>query len=966
MKTHLFIFIIFLHLPFLSSAQDFHYLGLKLNNSTFGIEVGIFNPSNCEDNLLYDTDFGYYTDITFDADGQLYGFNPNGFSGYSIQEFNYTTTFWGYVYENILDNVTGMTCTPLGDVYLAGEGLTAWQENGLIQDNYLGDFPPSMQSEGDLTFRNGKLYMSSVSNSLVEVNIDNPANSVVAFDFPSGTPPIHGLATIEIECDSFVTYASGITSTGSIIYLVDFDNETLVEVCQSDRFIIGFASMDECLVPQCDVVIDLDSDDSSGASSSNFISENICVPPVNISDDDVSIYSEIDHVDSIQINIYNSFYVGDYLEIQNFNNINIFGNGSTSLTLVNEGNANISDFEDAISNIVYHNNSSNIFPSSIDIEVVAFSIGVVSNLAYSTILLGESNVTIEIEENNLSCFGGNDGQLIVIPNGGVEPYDYLWSNNQTLDTIDNLPFDIYQITVTDKYGCSAIENNIVLSQPDSLEVEITNIGALTICNTGGQLLATGNGGTNSYDFSWSNGVATNSNNGINPGTYSVTLTDINGCESIDSITLENGFPVFSNESISLCEGEVFEINNQTFLTDTIVCEIFTLTNGCDSTHCYEVNFTEIITSNFVEKICPGDSFLWNGEMLDIDTIVVDTFNSFNGCDSIVSLNLELYILTPINFATSGSLCDGGEVEISTNSFNTFLWSTGETIPSIKIGEENIYAVTVTDDNNCEIQNEILIEIPDIEINYQVVQPSCYGVSDGNIQIENVFGGTEPYTFSLNGEPFQQSFSFGNLGGGTYNLIAEDINGCQKQIEITIIQPVEPTLEIQNYYEINLGDSLELQLITNISNPSISWQPSTYLNCDTCLNVIANPFQSVFYEIIASDINGCMIKNTVEIEVDQKLDVFIPNAFSPNDDGFNDLFSIYGGSSISNINYLKVFDRWGELVYERENFLPNNTGIGWDGRFKNKKMLDGVYIYIVEVERIDGSKHSLSGEVTLVR
>ncbi len=973
MKTYLSFFIIFHCIPSYLFSQNIQYVALKVDSPNGGVEIGLFDPNDCSDSLIAETQYSFFTDITFDPLGDTYIFIPFSSTNPSIQpsvmKVNYFP--WNDFYlsafglDYLTIDVTALTCTNLGKIYAAGIGL--WDVTvGYSQSTYLGDFPPSMQAAGDLTYREGKLYMSTISNSLVEVNIDDPANSTVAFDFPPGTPEIHGLATVEIDCDSFITYATGINATGSIIYEVDFDNETLIEVCQSDRFIVGLASMDECHIPQCDVTLDLDANDDSGAFGNDVTIGKVCVLPVNIADDDISIYSELDHVDSIHLKILNPNYIYQSLNLADANNISIIGGGTPNLTLVNNGTATIVDFENAMTEILYNSTAPTLSSNSVNIEVISYSFDVESPPALSTILFGNSEVSLNISIDSITCFGNNDGQLNVIPDGGTEPYSFLWNNNLDTDSISNLSEGQYQITVTDKYGCSATENNIVLSQPDSLNVSIINDGDLVVCENGGQLSVVGDGGTISYDFLWSNGSTSNFNYGINPGIYSVTLTDQNGCEAFDSFILEEGFPNFLNDSISLCEGETFELFNLEFTSDTTFCQMVVFSNGCDYTHCYELSFTEIITTNFTEKICPGDNFLWNGELLDEDTIVVNTYISSSGCDSIVSLSLELFDVNPINFMTTGSLCDGGQVEISTNPFDTYLWSTGEIIPIIEVGEENIFWVTVTDSNNCELIDEIEVEIEELEINYSITPPTCYNYKDAEIQINNVEGGTEPYLFSLNGSSMQQSFLFNDLESGNYNLVVEDVNGCQKELTINIDQLIEPTLEIQNYHKIDLGDSLELQLITNISQPNIVWQPSTYLNCDTCLSVVSNPFQSIIYEIVASDINGCLSKKAIEIEVDRTLDVFIPNAFSPNDDGFNDLFTIFSGASISKINYLKIFDRWGELVFEEENLLPNTSSTGWDGRFKNKKMLDGVYVYVVEVERIDGSTQSLSGELSLIR
>ncbi len=965
----------FLLLSFISNAQTFHFSTYKANNPSGGAEFGTFDISNCSYTLIGDNNSLYLSDISFFSDGSLLTITPLVMGSLPANTFwmvdfypNISPLF--YALEGTGSNLSdddgvGMTCGPSGNLYISGKGISVYG-GGFTPPTYLGDLPPTMESQGDITYREGNFYISTVENTLVEVDLNNPMNSSVVFEFPQGTPPIHGLATVEIDCDSFITYASGLTATGSIIYEVDFINQTLIEVCQIDKFILGLASMSECFIPECEVLVDLDSDDSSGAIDNDYEVGIVCTPPVAIADADVSVFSETDIVDSIKICINNSSSLEEYLTSSIVNTeLTIIGLGTSCITIVNNGGANVVDFENALANILYHNDMAPLILGTKSIEVIAYSIGLESEPAISNILLNNSEVYLNYDSTNVSCYGNAEGEITVESFGGFSPYNYQWNTNQITETITPLIAGTYQVTVTDKYGCTATEV-MQITQPDTLSASINILGSLTICDSSAQLTGMGNGGLIPYQYNWNTGISTQSIAGVGAGAYALTITDQNGCESYSEFQINEGISVMVNQEIYLCEGETILIDNELYSSDTTIYEVFNFDNGCDSTHCYILEFGDIVYSNFSEEMCQGDSFSWNGELLYSDTIITSNYISLSGCDSIVELTLDVYDFVPITFSTSGSLCNNGIVEIFVNQYDSYSWSTGETTPNIYIIDEGTYNITITDSNNCEFLDEIEITNDPLEVIYQLNEPSCYGFTDGLIQIDSVIGGTAPFLYSIDNEPLQQSSLFENISSGDYLLSIEDVNGCQEELEIIINQPVESILEIQNYYEIDLGDSLELQLITNISNPNVVWEPAMYLDCDTCLNVISNPFQSVIYEIIASDINGCLTKNTVEINVDQTLDVFIPNAFSPNDDGFNDLFTIYSGASVSNINYLKIFDRWGELVYVQKNFLPNSNDEGWDGRFKNKKMLDGVYVYIVEVERVDGSKQSISGELTLVR
>ena len=101
-----------------------------------------------------------------------------------------------------------------------------------------------------------------------------------------------------------------------------------------------------------------------------------------------------------------------------------------------------------------------------------------------------------------------------------------------------------------------------------------------------------------------------------------------------------------------------------------------------------------------------------------------------------------------------------------------------------------------------------------------------------------------------------------------------------------------------------------------------------------------------------------------IFVDKSRNVFIPNAFSPNGDGFNDYFTIYGGIDVEEIVNFQVYNRWGDVVFSKKNFQPNDNLIGWDGFFNGKNVNNGVYIFSVEILFKDGLKEMYSGDVTI--
>ena len=158
-------------------------------------------------------------------------------------------------------------------------------------------------------------------------------------------------------------------------------------------------------------------------------------------------------------------------------------------------------------------------------------------------------------------------------------------------------------------------------------------------------------------------------------------------------------------------------------------------------------------------------------------------------------------------------------------------------------------------------------------------------------------------------------------------------------------------------------------IINIPLDQISlivWSPTEYLSCSDCLNPIANPVENTMFTISVFDQNGCEAFANILLKIDKTRKIYIPNSFSPNGDGSNDVFLIYSdGKSVSKINRFQIFDRWGGKVFEVFDKLPNNLDFGWDGTFEGKTMNPSVFVYVAEIEFVDGLKILYKGDLTIL-
>ncbi|MCB0586302.1 MAG: gliding motility-associated C-terminal domain-containing protein [Phaeodactylibacter sp.] len=202
-------------------------------------------------------------------------------------------------------------------------------------------------------------------------------------------------------------------------------------------------------------------------------------------------------------------------------------------------------------------------------------------------------------------------------------------------------------------------------------------------------------------------------------------------------------------------------------------------------------------------------------------------------------------------------------------------------------------------------------------------------------------------------------------GGEYSVTVS--SGCEAaSATVTITEPTL-SLGLGANQEVLLGDSLSL-------HPSITGDPPfTYqwvdtlsvLSCNSCPSPTLRPFDDGFYYLFVTDANGCTARDSIAVRVLKDREVYLPNAFSPNGDGRNDTFYPQSRKP-QEAPVLRVFTRWGELVFEATDIYTNDNRRGWDGTFKGRTLPPGVYTYVVEVRFLDGFVRRFAGDVQLVR
>jgi gliding motility-associated-like protein len=504
---------------------------------------------------------------------------------------------------------------------------------------------------------------------------------------------------------------------------------------------------------------------------------------------------------------------------------------------------------------------------------------------------------------------------------------YNWSDGSDSQIFEATTAGTYMVTVTDMNGCTG---------EDQFEVILNNnptpiiTGNLNICLDEPTDLDAGVGYT---QYNWSTGSGQQMLNTNMPGIYSVTVTDGNGC------TGETQIEVFQNPSPDAQISGVLE-----FCAGESV--ILTGTGGVSYSWTGGVNAPTLNVSN------PGT----------IDLIVTD----INGCtDASSVVVMEIQNPEP-EIEGLTTLCIGNSIFINTmNTYNQYNWSNGSDQSTIEVFSGGIYRVTVTDGNGCTGETEIEIEeVESLSPQIGGILGFCFG---GSTTLE-ADPGYASYTWSTG----QSSQNITVESSGNYSVTVSDTDGCTGETVITVEEFPEITLNLGPDQIIQLGESATVTAIANVDASDIqmvTWEPAEAVECldQKCIEVRVTSNTLITLQATVSVAEGCIGTDDITIRVEKNQRVYFPTAFSPNEDGINDVFIINAKEgSIANIAQFIVYDRWGEPVHEASNIQPNTENDGWTGFFNNEALNPGVYVYYAIIDFADGDTVVFTGDVTIIK
>jgi gliding motility-associated-like protein len=607
-------------------------------------------------------------------------------------------------------------------------------------------------------------------------------------------------------------------------------------------------------------------------------------------------------------------------------------------------------------------------------------------------LVGPSQLNVQFNVSNTTCFGADNGTIDIVTNGGAGISSFFWSTANgsgivlTQEDQSNLTPGSYNLLIEDAQGCS-FDTTFIISTPPALNINSTvtafasgtNISCFGVSDGNIGVQMTGGSGTYNYEWSTTNGsglqTGQSSQSALAAGGYSLIVTDSNHCEASETFNLVG--PSQLNVQFNVSEYAS---------GDNIAC--FGSNNGWIEA---EVD-SNTVNCSFNWSTANGQGLvntIQNQNNLTAGTYFL-TVTDLYGCsihDSIVlnapeELTLDLTILS--NYYGQQVSCEGSEdgiINVSASGGTpgySFNWNntqatTQEVFSSAKNGENT---VVLQDLNGCEISSSIILTAnPMPQLNPSPRIDACIGE---NVTINSNILENEYCVWQLsNGMTIFDNQSavinLPNAGCVDASFMVTNEFGCKDSVfyeNYICIHAIPVASFITNHTEINEND-------VNFTNNSDGATEFEWFFGDGASSTEMNPFHYYDaadpvqgnYEVTLFAYNdyGCYDSTSQEITIKDDLLIFVPNSFTPNGDEFNNTFKPVYGSSFTLVEYdLLIYNRWGEIVFQ-----SMDISFGWDGTIKGQIAPEGVYIWKLNIktdDRIiaDSNSKQMTGNINLIR
>lgn len=520
-----------------------------------------------------------------------------------------------------------------------------------------------------------------------------------------------------------------------------------------------------------------------------------------------------------------------------------------------------------------------------------------------------SALSASASSSNASCNGGSNGSVNVSANGGSSPYSYSWSNGATSASVSGLSAGTYSVTVTDANGCTTTASATV-GQPSAISLSTSSFDASCGSAMDGSVDLSVSGGTAPYSYAWSNGASTQDLASVSAGSYSVTVSDANGCTASSNATVgENSTLASSASAMDVsCNGGSngtasasasgglapysYAWNNggtsSTISGLTAGSYSLTVTDaaGCSSVASVNVGQPSALVANAssIDISCNGAadgsasvnvsggtalySYSWSngGSGSSLSGLSAGTYSvtvtDANGCTATASASVSEPSALSASASGSDALCNGGNgsVSLSVSGGTTpysYSWSNGSTAATLSSVSAGTYSVTVTDANGCTASASASIGEPSaLSASASSTNVTCNGGNDGTAS-GSASGGTAPYAFTWSNGGSGTSVS--SLSAGSYTLTVTDANGCTTTASVSVGQPSAISLSVSAVdATCETADGSASASVSGGTAPySYSWSNS---GSSSSISGLA----AGSYSVTVTDANGCTASGSATV------------------------------------------------------------------------------------------------------
>lgn len=348
----------------------------------------------------------------------------------------------------------------------------------------------------------------------------------------------------------------------------------------------------------------------------------------------------------------------------------------------------------------------------------------------------------------------------------------------------------------------------------------------------------------------------------------------------------------------------------------------------------------------------------------------------SGCVTSKTIKLTVHSLPDVNAGQDSVICLGKTVTLHASGADTYLWQNSPSLScttcvspvASPVDTSVYYFVTGTNaTTSCRQTDSVRVNVvKPFKINSLVSDTICVGEA-----IKLFATGADYYRWSP-----PAGLSDSNIpdpiaspaASTVYTVTGHDFHNCfadTVSVPITVY-PIPVFDIIEDNMTISVGTSVTIETKSSGDVTNWQWFPTTGLSCSTCQEPSSTPSNTIVYKAFVTNAGGCRAEDRITINVFcSNGNFFIPNTFSPNNDGSNDIF-FPRGRGIAGVKRLQVFNRWGNLVFQKSNFSVNDSNAGWDGTFNGKPLAPDVFVYQVEVICETGQIFSFKGDISLIR